>query len=174
VGTYFSGLRDAPSIHRYFPLLAPRRLFFQEYNVADSFNLSREVVALSMSLFDRFMATRICLRLVSIATLHISIKVSESSCIMLSTLVAWFGKGNVSEAQITTMELLILTNVRSLVNPPTAITVVMHLVLLLPDRIFPVIFIDPLLIQTYFIGKRSSITGMDAVIHLIDTFELHF
>jgi hypothetical protein len=39
------------------------------------------------------------IRLVSIATLHIAIKMSESCCIKLSIL-AQFGKGNVSEAQI--------------------------------------------------------------------------
>ena len=91
-----------------------------------------------MSLFDRFMATRKCepssdlIRLVSIATLHISIKTSESRCIKLSIL-AQFGKGNVSEAQVIAMELLILTNVRWLANPPTAIAFVLHLVLLLPE-----------------------------------------
>ena len=53
------------------------------YNVADYFEISREVVAISMSLFDRFFATRGCkcnsnlVLLVSIATLHIAIKVGQ-------------------------------------------------------------------------------------------------
>jgi hypothetical protein len=189
----------------------PCRLFFQEYDVADYFNLSREVVALSMSLFDRFMATRTCepssdlIRLVSIATLHISIKMSESCCIKLSTL-AQFGKGNVSEAQIIAMELLILTNVRWLANPPTAIAFVLHLVHLLPEmtsgskrmviessRFLAGVYIGELFFicfqtntlssstacststypelsvaDSYFIGTRSSIIGMAAVMHSID------
>jgi len=107
------------------------------YNVVDYFDLSREVVALSMSLFDRFFATRICMPssdlvlLASIATLHIAIKTRESAIIKLSTL-SWFGRGRFSESRIAHMELLILTNLRWLVNPPTTIAFVMHLLLLLP------------------------------------------
>lgn len=110
------------------------------YNVADYFDLSREVVALSMSLFDRFFATRMCAPssdlclLTSIATLHIAIKIRESAIIKLSTL-SWIGRGKFSEKRIATQELLVLMNSRWLVNPPTAIAFIMHLLLLLPNNL---------------------------------------
>jgi hypothetical protein len=55
------------------------------YNVCDYFDLSREITSIAMSLFDRFFATKgssaiksNIVLLVSIATLHIAIKVSVS------------------------------------------------------------------------------------------------
>ena len=100
--------------------------------------MSRETIALSMSLFDRFFATRIIrptsdlVLLSAIATLHIAIKFRESAIIKLSTL-SWFGRGRFNESRIANMELLVLNNLGWLTNPPTAIAFVMHLFLLLPD-----------------------------------------
>ncbi|KAL7553173.1 hypothetical protein ACHAWF_016418, partial [Thalassiosira exigua] len=109
----------------------------QSYKVVDHFELSREVVALSALLFDRFFATGVCrpssdmVLLASIATLHIAIKVREAAIIKLSTL-SWFGRGKFSEDRIHKMESLILSNLHWSANPPTAISFVMHLLLLLP------------------------------------------
>eukprot|EP00571_Detonula_confervacea_P009599 CAMPEP_0172316580 /NCGR_PEP_ID=MMETSP1058-20130122/28739_1 /TAXON_ID=83371 /ORGANISM="Detonula confervacea, Strain CCMP 353" /LENGTH=235 /DNA_ID=CAMNT_0013030921 /DNA_START=127 /DNA_END=833 /DNA_ORIENTATION=- len=152
------------------------------YNVVDYFDLSREVVALSMSLFDRFFATRICsptsnlALLVSIATLHVAIKVRESAIIKLSTL-SWFGRGKFSESRIAQTELLVLTNIRWLANPPTVIAFVMHLLLLLPDmslvskrEIFESSrFLAELSVaDSFFIAKLSSVTGLAAIINSLD------
>lgn len=88
------------------------------YNVTGYFDLSREVVAISMNIFDRFFATRRCIcnsglvLLVSIATLHIAIKVRESAVIRLETLCR-FSRGHFTPSQITRMELLVLTNLVS-------------------------------------------------------------
>ena len=70
------------------------------FNVIDHFDLSREVVAVSMSLFDRFLATRSnrcngsTALLASLTTLHIAIKVHEVRKIKLSTLA------NLSRGQV--------------------------------------------------------------------------
>jgi len=61
------------------------------FNVIDHFDLSREVVAVSMSLFDRFLATRSnrcngsTALLASLTTLHIAIKVHEVRKIKLTS-----------------------------------------------------------------------------------------
>lgn len=110
----------------------------KSYNIADYFDLSREVVALGMLLFDRFFAVERCrpssdsVLLTSIATLQISIKMRESAVIKLSTL-SWFGRGRFSESQIAEQELQVLVKSRWFMNPPTACSFVMHLLLLLPD-----------------------------------------
>ena len=104
----------------------------------DYFDLSREVTAISLALFDRFFATGTCkpssdtILLCSIATLHIAIKMRESAIIKLSTL-AWFGRGKFSEDRITNMEQVVLSNLNWLANPPTALSFVMHCICLLPD-----------------------------------------
>ena len=106
----------------------------QNYNVVDHFKLSREVVSLSMLLFDRFFAAkpttdRDLVLLCSIATLHIAIKTNESAAIKLSTLI-WFGRGRFSKDQIACMELQVLFDCKWMVNPPTTLAFVMHLLLL--------------------------------------------
>ena len=136
--SFIESISSLAIFHPYPSHLSFHCFHYQSYNVVDYFDLSREVVALSMSLFDRFFATRICMPssdlvlLASIATLHIAIKTRESAIIKLSTL-SWFGRGRFSESRIAHMELLILTNLRWLVNPPTTTAFVMHLLLLLPD-----------------------------------------
>lgn len=62
------------------------------FNVVDHFDFSREVVAVSMSLFDRYLAARgnrcsgSMALLASLTTLHIAIKVHEMRKVRLTTL----------------------------------------------------------------------------------------
>mmetsp|Transcript_30131 Transcript_30131/g.72819 ORF Transcript_30131/g.72819 Transcript_30131/m.72819 type:complete len:281 (+) Transcript_30131:90-932(+) len=152
------------------------------YNVVDYFDLSREVVALSMACFDRFFATRITrptsdlVLLASIATLHIAIKFRESAIIKVSTL-AWFGRGRFNESRIANMELLVLNELRWLTNPPTVISFVMHLILLLPDMTLDTKrkvlessrFLAELSVaDSFFIAKPCSVTGLAAIINSLD------
>ena len=72
-------------INRYFSLL-------QTYSVVDHFDLSRETVAISLSLFDRYCATlgnqcdgSIAL-LTSLTTLSVAVKINETKSIHLRTL----------------------------------------------------------------------------------------
>mmetsp|Transcript_19550 Transcript_19550/g.33598 ORF Transcript_19550/g.33598 Transcript_19550/m.33598 type:complete len:275 (+) Transcript_19550:96-920(+) len=156
------------------------------YSVVDYFHLSREVVALSISIFDRFFATGICrpssemILLASIATLHIAIKLRESAIIRLSTL-SWFGRGRFRESQIADMELRILMILRWCVNPPTTIAFVMHLLLLLPEIssnfrreiLESSRFLSELAVaDSFFITKRPSVVGMAAILNSLDECEI--
>ena len=75
------------------------------YTVIDHFNLSRRTVAISMDLFDRFLATlgNNCdgnqALLISLTTLYISIKIHEKKKIKLSTL------SDLSRSQFTPKEI---------------------------------------------------------------------
>ena len=138
---------------------------------------SNHTISSTTYLVDRFFATGTIrpssdsVLLVSIATLHISIKIRESAIIKLSTL-SWFGRGALfatstfscwyryllmqytygiyplfhkpcmnlqsgkfSPSRITHTELLVLQSLDWLANPPTTISFIMHLLLLLPDNI---------------------------------------
>lgn len=147
--------------------------------MVDYFDLSREVVALSMSLFDRFFACGVVrpssdtLLLTSIATLHIAIKMRDSAIIRLSTL-AWFGRGRFSENRIQEAELSVLSNLQWLANPPTTIAFVMHLLLLLPDDIIwnerqeileSARFLAELSVaDSFFVASEPSVVGLAAII----------
>lgn len=110
------------------------------FNVIDHFDLSREVVAVSMSLFDRFLATRgnrcngSTALLASLTTLHIAIKVNEVRKIKLGTL-ANLSRGQFGPAHIEEMEWDVLTSLEWKIHPPTSMSFISHLLLLLPPQV---------------------------------------
>lgn len=110
------------------------------FNVVDHFDLSREVVAVSMSLFDRYLATRnnkcngSTALLSSLTTLHIAIKVHEVRKIKLTTL-ANLSRGQFGPKHIEEMEWLVLTSLNWHIHPPTSMSFLSHLLLLLPPQV---------------------------------------
>ncbi|EED88339.1 predicted protein [Thalassiosira pseudonana CCMP1335] len=110
------------------------------FNVIDHFDLSREVVAVSMSLFDRYLATRdnrcngSTALLASLTTLHIAIKVHEVRKIKLTTL-ANLSRGQFGPRHIEEMEWLVLTSLQWHIHPPTSMSFLSHLLLLLPPQV---------------------------------------
>ena len=110
------------------------------FNVIDHFDLSREVVAVSMSLFDRYLATRgnrcngSTALLASLTTLHIAIKVHEVRKIKLTTL-ANLSRGQFGPKHIEEMEWQVLTSLNWHIHPPTSMSFLSHLLLLLPEKV---------------------------------------
>ena len=110
------------------------------FNVIDHFDLSREVVAVSMSLFDRYLATRgnrcngSTALLASLTTLHIAIKVNEVRKIKLGTL-ANLSRGQFGPRHIEEMEWNVLTSLEWKIHPPTSMSFISHLLLLLPPQV---------------------------------------
>jgi hypothetical protein len=109
------------------------------YSVVDHFDLSREMVAISMNLFDRFMATRgnkctgNMALLTSLTTLHLAIKLHDTKKIKISTL-ANLSRGQFGPAHIEEMEMVILNALGWAVHPPTAYSFIAHLLLFLPQE----------------------------------------
>ena len=110
------------------------------FNVVDHFDLSREVVAVSMSLFDRYLATRnnkcngSTALLSSLTTLHIAIKVHEVRKIKLTTL-ANLSRGQFGPKHIEEMEWTVLNSLNWHIHPPTSMSFLSHLLLLLPPQV---------------------------------------
>ena len=110
------------------------------FNVIDHFDLSREVVAVSMSLFDRYLATRgnrcngSTALLASLTTLHIAIKVHEVRKIKISTL-ANLSRGQFGPRHIEEMEWNVLNTLKWRIHPPTSMTFLSHLLLMLPSQV---------------------------------------
>ncbi len=106
------------------------------YSVIDHFGLSRQTVAISIDIFDRYFATRgnrcdtdLAL-LASLTTLYIAIKLNEKKKIKLSTL-ARLSRQQFTAKDIELMEMEILKTLSWLVHPPTAADFMSHLVNLL-------------------------------------------
>lgn len=96
------------------------------FSIIDHFELSRNTVAVSMDIFDRYLATlgnecdASLALLVSLATLYISIKVHEKKKIKLETL-SKLSRGQFLPKDIEDMELQILKTLSWLVHPPTSL-----------------------------------------------------
>lgn len=107
------------------------------YNVIDHFELSRQTVAISMDIFDRYMATigNMCdsnlALLTSLTTLYIAIKVNEKKKIKLCT-VAKLSRELFTSEDIEVMEMKVMKALSWLVNPVTTSDFISHMVVLLP------------------------------------------
>ncbi len=109
------------------------------YRVVDHFDIPREIVEISLNLFDRFMASRgnrcnsnLAL-LASLTTLHLAIKIhSADKRIKISTM-ANLSRGQFSARHIETMEWQILKAVGWKLHPPTVFAFISYFLRLLPS-----------------------------------------
>ena len=107
------------------------------YSVIDHFGLSRKTVAVSINLFDRYLATQgnrcdgSLALLVSLTTLYIAIKVHERKKIKLSTL-AELSRCQFESKDIEEMEIQILQSLSWFVHPPIVVDFISHLLKFLP------------------------------------------
>ena len=111
------------------------------YDIVDHWGFSRECVAVSMNLFDRYFAQeneesykRNTILLVSCATLSIAIKMSEFESLSLATL-SHFSRGKFTPTQIFHMERKVVISLDFYLTPPTVMSFAMHTLLLLPHGI---------------------------------------
>ena len=112
--------------------------FYRSYSVVDHFELSRETVAISIDLFDRYLATRgnrcngSSALLTSLTTLYIAIKLNEPKKIKLTTL-SNLSRGQFFPPDIEEMEFRILSSLDWMIHPPTVVSFVSHFLLFLPQ-----------------------------------------
>lgn len=118
-----------------------RKICLWSFRVADHFSLSREIVAISMSHYDRFMASLTHTRpefvssrlasLVSLTTLYLATKVQLRRHIPIKTFAA-LSAGRYSVEEITSMETEIISVLDWKLNPPTQESFVGLLLEMLP------------------------------------------
>ncbi len=110
------------------------------YSVIDHFELHRETVAISIDLFDRYIATQgyncdgSMALLTSLTTLYIAIKVNEKKKIKLCTLTS-LSRGQFGPRDIERMELEILQDLTWLVHPPSTVEFITLFLKFLPPEI---------------------------------------
>lgn len=110
------------------------------FGVIDHFNLSRKTVAISISMFDRYLATQgnCCdgrhALLVSLTTLYIAIKVHEQKKMKLSTL-SELSRNQFECRDIEVMEIKIMQAISWLVHPPIAVDYTSLLLKFLPPSV---------------------------------------
>jgi hypothetical protein len=109
------------------------------YNVVDHFDLPRELAAISLNLFDRFLATRgnrcsgNMALLASLTTLHIAIKIHAEKRVKISTF-ANLSRGQFGAHHIEEMEWQVLSALGWKLHPPTLFAFISYFLLLLPNE----------------------------------------
>ncbi len=153
------------------------------YNVVDHFDLPREVVAISLDLFDRYLATRgnqcsgnIAL-LASLTTLHIAIKVHSEKNIKVTTLAS-LSRGQFGSEHIEQMEWQIMESLDWKLHPPTLFAFVSHLLMLFPcdvhhsvrKELFEVaIYLAELSVcDAFFVKLPASTVAIAAIINVME------
>mmetsp|Transcript_30165 Transcript_30165/g.42740 ORF Transcript_30165/g.42740 Transcript_30165/m.42740 type:complete len:335 (+) Transcript_30165:2-1006(+) len=153
------------------------------YNVVDHFDLGREVVAISLDLFDRFLATRgnsydgNMALLTSLTTLHLAIKLHAKKKIRISTLAA-LSRSQFKPSHIEDMEWEILNALSWKLHPPTAYSFVFHFLLFLPVETSQPIRMEMYDLSRYltelatcdpfFVQKKSSVIAFAAILTVVD------
>ena len=153
------------------------------YSVIDHLRLSRSTVALSMDLFDRYLAT--CGNkcgsefavLSSLSTLYIAIKVHEKRKLKLSQLTG-LGRGQFSSRDIERMELKVLSSLSWLVHPPLSTDFITSILSLLPDNIHPSVrrkmfecsqyLVEIAVCDPFFIEHRPSTIAFAAILNVLE------
>lgn len=156
------------------------------YSVVDHFELSRETVAISIDLFDRFLATRgnrcngSSALLTSLTTLYIAIKLNEPKKIKLTTL-SNLSRGQFFPPDIEEMEFRILSSLQWVVHPPTVVSFVSHFLLFLSQvhssvrkDIFELArYLAELSIcDAFFVEHCASTVAYAAVLNVMDDISL--
>lgn len=153
------------------------------YNVVDHFDLSREVVAISLDLFDRFLATRgnkcngnLAL-LTSLTTLHLAIKLHDTKKIRISTL-ANLSRGQFGPSHIEEMEWVVLSALKWRVHPPTSYSFIFHLLLFLPQEANPSVRTELFELSRYLaelatcdsfmVSAKKSTIAFAAILNVMD------
>jgi len=105
------------------------------YQVVDHFDFNREIVAISLSYLDRFLATRQVnkkiFQLAAMTTLYLAIKLFETRSLQMSSLIE-LSRGYFTVEHISVMESTILRSLSWHVHPPTTLALSRHLIQLLP------------------------------------------
>lgn len=153
------------------------------YNVVDHFDLPREVVAISLDLFDRYLATRgnqcsgNMALLASLTTLHIAIKVHSEKNIKVTTLAS-LSRGQFGSDHIEQMEWRIMEALGWKLHPPTLFAFVSHLLMLFPSEVhhtvrkelFEVaIYLAELSVcDSFFVKYPASTIAVAAIINVME------
>jgi len=156
------------------------------FNVVDHFALSREVVTVSMGMFDRYIATRgiACtgnmVLLTSLTTLHLAIKLHETKRIK-SSVLANLSRGQFDTSHIDEMEMDILATLKWKLHPPTPLAFIFEFLNFLPEDVTPAErkevyelskYLSELAVcESSFVDRQSSVIALAAVQNVIQSMK---
>jgi len=163
------------------------------FKVADSLSMSREIVAIACSYLDRHLSTfgdlplsitRRTFQLVSLTCLYLATKLYDHKILPPMSIVN-LSRGCFTAKDIEETERTVLNALQWRLSPPTPLTFVKHLLLLLPRRAVsrPVrrtisdvskYLTELSVIDYFFVGRKSSSIGLAAILTAMDVATYEF
>jgi len=156
------------------------------YSVVDHFDLSRDTAAISMSLFDRYLATKEnqcngnAVLLLSLTTLSIAVKINETKSISVQKL-SDLSRGQFNPSDIQKCELIVLQTLNWRVNAPTPVAFLSHMLQILRPRleektrrqVFELAryATELSMCDSYFVGTDSSVLAYACLLYVFDVFD---
>lgn len=155
------------------------------YQVVDHYDLSKEVVSISLNYLDRFLVTRRVnkkvFQLAAMTTLYLAIKVHEPGKMRMSSLIE-LSRGIFHVEHVSAMEEEILSALSWLMHPPTPMTQIRHLLLMLPstcnDKYVKnqiadlACFLSELSVcHYYFVSHKSSSIALASILTAMEAVE---
>lgn len=151
------------------------------YQVVDHFDFNREVVSISMSYLDRYLATRTVnkkiFQLAAMTSLYLAIKLYEPGNLRMSSLID-LSRGYFLVDHIVSMEDCILQALEWRVHPPTPFSFTREFLMILPPEVSPEIrhdinelarFLTELSVcDYYFVTKKPSSVALAAMLNAIE------
>ena len=156
--------------------------------IVDYYSLERETIAISCSLFDRFVAKTSPtqsrdFQLIALTTLYMAVKLNDRKTSSTLKSFVRLGRNQFSDIEIEQMEMNILFTLEWLVNPPTPQAFISHFfevpsIMILNQsqkRVFlelAVYIIEIMILQAQFIPERNSTIALTSVVlamSVIDT-----
>mmetsp|Transcript_21291 Transcript_21291/g.25349 ORF Transcript_21291/g.25349 Transcript_21291/m.25349 type:complete len:320 (+) Transcript_21291:33-992(+) len=156
------------------------------YQVVDHFDFNREIVAISLSYLDRFLATRQVnkkiFQLAAMTTLYLAIKLFETGTLQMTSLIE-LSRGYFTVEHIAVMEATILRSLSWHVHPPTTLAITRHLIQLLPNECERSLrhdimelsrFLSELSVcDYYFVTRKPSSIAIASLMNAIDGIDHH-
>jgi Cyclin, N-terminal domain/Cyclin, C-terminal domain len=155
------------------------------FNVVDHFGFARDVVTVSMGIFDRYLATKgnLCsgnvVLLTSLTTLNLAIKLHESTQRIKSQILADLSRGQFGTKHIEEMELEILAALSWKLHMPTPLTFVAEFLHFLPSNILPAerkevyeqakYLTELAVCESSFVERPNSIVALAAMYNVMET-----
>mmetsp|Transcript_10482 Transcript_10482/g.14864 ORF Transcript_10482/g.14864 Transcript_10482/m.14864 type:complete len:300 (+) Transcript_10482:126-1025(+) len=155
------------------------------YQVVDHFDFSREVVNISISFLDRYLATRPVdkklFQLAAMTTLYLAIKLYEPGTLSMTSMID-LSRGYFMVEQMAAMETAILRALDWHVHPPTPFCLARHIQHLLPQNACsPTVrhdvlelarFLTELSVCDYFfVTRKASSNALAALLNAMDALQ---
>lgn len=158
-----------------------RQMCTWAYAAMDTFDLDREIVAVSFSILDRYLANEASFdariskedfQLFCMTAIYIAVKVLEPTRKLSIEALVDMSRGYYNEEDVTVTEIDMLQSLKWHINPPTAVAFVRAYLELVPDadKLLSTCchFVEMAVADSYFVSQKASDVAKAAILMAVE------